>query len=154
MARDILRGVVGRLLGLDKDDNLILGGTKIYYGHSAQLDAVLDLSAITAGQAPGSVSITLAATVDDLAVAAGFRRLILTPNAGGSTVNGIALSGVVDDTEIEVFNEGASASIAFATEALSSAAANRFKGPSSGIALGPGDGAIARYIVNRWRFVS
>jgi len=154
MARDILRAIAGRLLGLDKDDNLVLGGTKIYYGHSSQLDAVLDLSSISGGQAPGSTSITLAATVDDQPVSAGVRRLILTPNAGGSTVNGIALAGVVNGTEIELFNDGASDSIIFATEALTSTAVYRFKGPSLGSAIGPGDGAIARYIVNRWRFVS
>jgi len=151
---EILRNVVGRQLGLDKDDSLILGGTKIYYGHNSKLDAVLDLSTITGGQAPGSASMTLAATSDDLAVSAGIRRLIFTPHAGGSTVNGIALAGVADGTEVEMFNDGTSDSVTFAVEALTSAAANRFKGPTLGVSLAPGDGAIARYIVNRWRFLS
>ncbi len=103
--------------------------------------------------APPSASVTLAATVDDLAVAAGTRRLIFTPNAGGSTVNGIVLAGVVDGMEVEIFNDSATDSVAFATEALTSTDIYRFKGPALGVAIGPGSGAIARYIVNRWRFV-
>lgn len=43
MATQILRNIVGRLLGLGPQNELIMAGSKILYGHGANLDAQVDL---------------------------------------------------------------------------------------------------------------
>lgn len=48
----ILRSVLGRALGIDYQDNLVIGGTKIIYGHDQNTDTVLDLSTIGTGGLP------------------------------------------------------------------------------------------------------
>lgn len=53
---EILRNVAGRLLGLDKDDSLVIGGTKIIFGHNTKSDIAIDLRALAAstGGIPGA----------------------------------------------------------------------------------------------------
>lgn len=42
---EILRNIYGRLLGLDKDDNLVIRGSKIYFGHDSTEQGI-DLSSL------------------------------------------------------------------------------------------------------------
>lgn len=63
---DILRNIAGRQLGLDKDDNLVLGGTKIYFGHDTKLDSAVDLVSLVSLTGTGNTilvksSVTFAA---------------------------------------------------------------------------------------------
>lgn len=48
MAVEILKNVHGRQLGLDKDENLVLGGTKLVVGHTSKLDQIIDLLSLAA----------------------------------------------------------------------------------------------------------
>lgn len=59
---DILRHIFGRQLGLDKDDNLVIQGTKIGFGRDANASSV-DLSTIAQGD-PNSVQTLTNKTID------------------------------------------------------------------------------------------
>jgi hypothetical protein len=56
-ALDILRHVLGRQLGLDKDDNLVIQGTKIGYGRDGNANSV-DLSTIAQGDPSATQTLT------------------------------------------------------------------------------------------------
>lgn len=46
MATQILRNIVGRLLGLDQNNDLVMAGSKIYIQHGSNLDVLVDLQAM------------------------------------------------------------------------------------------------------------
>lgn len=54
---EILKNVYGRQLGLDKDSNLVIGGTKLVIGHDTKLDQIIDLLSLAAANSsiPGVV---------------------------------------------------------------------------------------------------
>ena len=57
---DILVSIHGRRLGLDKDGNLVIGGTKIIVGHDTGADNVLNLGAAKEVAAGATLALTAA----------------------------------------------------------------------------------------------
>jgi hypothetical protein len=108
------------------------------------------------GSAGGSVSVTLAASQDNLNPA-GYvpgvtSRIIMTPASGGSAVLG--LLAAPDKTSILIVNASATDSITFPYHG-SSTSANQFSTQNAGTqTIEPLANAIISYVVNQWVFAS
>ena len=104
-----------------------------------------------------SVSATVAASVNNYSptsYAGGTtNRLILTPNAGGSTITGLSASGVPDGWQITIYNPSTTDSINFSNLSASSSAGNKFACPGGVTAvLSPQNAVTLKYCVNQWIF--
>jgi hypothetical protein len=81
MSVEILRTIDGRLLGLDKDANLVLGGTKLIVGHSSNLDQIIDLLALGVANSSIPNAVGDGVTDDSAALAS---AVTVTAIAGGT----------------------------------------------------------------------
>ena len=80
-------------------------------------------------------------------------RLLLTPAAGDTTINGLDASGVPDGFSILIVNQSATANLVFAHLASTSLSANQFSNPNaSSVAIVPLGAARCTYVVNKWQF--
>lgn len=168
--RAVLRSVYAHLLGLDSADNLVIGGKLIYYGNRADgviPEGVIDLSAIGGAASLNSVSAVLGAgplnnlgapASGDALQTAGYvggasNRLILTPAAGGSTINGLDPTGVPDNWVIPILNGSLADALIFAHLAGGSLAADSFSNQGAGnYTIEAGAGATLRRVGALWRF--
>jgi hypothetical protein len=80
-------------------------------------------------------------------------RLILTPAAGNSTINGLDSTGVVDGYAITIWNPSTTDSLIFANQSVSSTPGNLFACPQlANNWLPPQTGATIKYCINQWIF--
>lgn len=159
----VLRRVIGNLLGLDANDDLVIGGKRIWYGNSSSIgvQGSVDLSTIAGGGSGGSFSNSITpaqmvATVDDYAptgyVAGTTNRMLLTPASGGTTLNG--LLAAPDGWAVLLVNTSGADSI-LVGHLASDTAVNEFncsEGQSQ--LIGPLSSALVVYIANKWWFAS
>lgn len=161
MAQDILRSIVGRLLGLDSNGDLVLAGSRIYYGHATNTDGVVDLPSISGGGSGtlynSSVSATLAASQNDYSpsgyLGGTTNRLLLTAASGGSTITGLNATGVPDGWPLLIVNQSTTDPISFAHLSGSSASGNKFScANGSSALLSPLAAAFAIKVSTVWKF--
>ena len=162
----MLRSVAGELLGLDKNDSLLVKGKQLRLDHMGAdnvlevVGGVLQVNGSAVAGTPllaTSVSATLSTSHNNYAptgyVAGTTNRLRLTAAAGGSSLTGLGAAG--DGFSLLVCNESSTDIITFAHLSSSSLAANRFACANAVDAdLMPLACAMLVYVNNQWRFGS
>ena len=155
----IQRTIHGRDFGLDRNNNLLMKGSQIILAYDSASPVTLSASSTSAGVVSVSKTLT-AGPLNDLgaSVLTGFvsgstNRLILTPAAGGTTINGIDTSGMADNFTFLIQNGSTVDALTFANQAAGSAAANRFRNQNSAsVTIPPGGAARCTFVVNRLQF--
>lgn len=105
-----------------------------------------------------SVDATPGVTEDDFNPAgwnsgSGMSRMRITPNAGGSTVNGVDAASCLDGQPVLFTNEDGVESVTFPHQAGTSAGANQFTNVAGGdVVLLPFESRIAVRTSGKWRF--
>lgn len=107
-----------------------------------------------------SINANMGATANNFApagyVAGTTNRILITPNAGGSTCTGILAIGIPDGWQVVLYNNSATVSITFSNASGSSSAANQFLCPGAGAAvLGVQTAVIIQYVAaySAWIFL-
>lgn len=148
----IQRSIIGRDIGLDRNNNLLLRGSTIYLNS----DSASPVAITGTPSFSSSVSASPAASVNNYAPAGWgptVTRLMLAAAAGGSTVTGLDATGVVDGTTRIVVNTSTTDSLTFPHLSGSSLAANRFSNAGAVAAqIAPLGAALLTYVVNQWVF--
>lgn len=115
----IMRSIYGREIGLDRKGSLCMRGTQIILGYDSN-PVILNAASIAGGNFAQSCAYTLAAgTTHNLGaspttgtfLAGTTNRFIVTPNAGGSTIDSIAAPGI-DGFTILLYNPHLTRSLA------------------------------------------
>lgn len=103
-----------------------------------------------------SVNYAPGASVNDAAPsgwAATKNRILVTPNAGGSTLTGLDATGFSDGWSVLISNVSATDDLQLSVASASSAAANRFKGAGD-LVLTPGGAVLVAIEGTGWRIVA
>jgi hypothetical protein len=78
-------------------------------------------------------------------------RLLITANAGGTTITGLLAIGIADGTTMYLNNQSSTDFITLAHASASSAPVNRFSCPGAdNFPVAPLEGVLLSYVVNGW----
>lgn len=139
----IARSIIGRDIGLDRNNNLLIRGSTIYLNsESANPTAITGTQAFSSNSvshAPGAGPTNNYAPTGYVAGAT--NRLVLTPSAAAS-ISGL-LSPGIDGFSLLIVNLSATFAITFTHQDAGSAAANRFNCPGGASAVLAANAAAA-----------
>lgn len=164
MAQSILKSVsgLGRLMGLDVLNNLVIRGSKLYYGDDDVGSGAgsIDLTTLSGGGSLLNKSVSdvaPGALVNDYApsgyIGGTTNRLLLTAAVGGTVVNGLSAAGVPDGLTILISNISSTDPLSFPHLAIGSLAANQFSNQNAEtVQIPPLGAARVTYVSSKWVF--
>ena len=157
---DIVRAIASRMLGLDYQDNVVMGGHVIYFNHKTNADTPFDLVAVLAAIAAlggAGVNVTYASPSggSNNVAPAGFgtttNRLTVTMAGGASSWTG--LEAGYDGQLVTLLNDDAVNSLTLDALNAGSTAANQFQMPGATTVLPPSTAIQIQYTagsINKW----